>query len=366
MDVEPSTSPGRIASLDQFRGYTVAAMMFVNFAGGLNAFHSTFRHHNTYCSYADTIMPQFFFAVGFSYRLTFLRRLATLGRRAASLAVVRRALGLILLGFVLYHLDGRVKTWAELKDLGLGGFLTTAFRRELCQTLVQIALTSVWILPVVAASAPTRVLYLIGGAILHLTLSWWFYLDYAWKTPVIDGGWLGILSWAIPMLVGTLAYDAIAARDLAGRARASAVPSLLGWAAILMLAGYGLASMLVLAPPPFTPPATSMAKVVDLWTMSQRTGSVSYMTFAAGFSLAVYALFVAACDAFGASLGVFRTFGTNALAAYIAPTLVEGAVRAYLPRDAPLWYASAGTLLHLTICWALIRYLEKNRIFLKL
>ena len=31
------------------------------------------KHHNTYCSYADTIMPQFFFAVGFAYRLTFLR-----------------------------------------------------------------------------------------------------------------------------------------------------------------------------------------------------------------------------------------------------------------------------------------------------
>ena len=35
--------------------------------------------------------------------------------------------------------------------------------------------------------------------------------------------------------------------------------------------------------------------------MSQRTGSISYLTFSAGFSLAVYALFVLACD-----LGHFR------------------------------------------------------------
>ena len=362
---EPTTaSRERIASLDQFRGYTVAGMLFVNFVGGLDAFHATFRHHKTYCSYADTIMPQFFFAVGFAYRLTFLRRLGRDGRGAASAAVIRRALGLILVGFVLYHLDGEVKSWEELRALGLRGFFATAFRRELCQTLVQIALTSLWILPVVASSTRARALYLIGGAILHLALSWWFYLDYAWNTPVIDGGWLSVLSWAIPMLAGTFAYDAIAARDAESRPRIGAAPGLLTLGAALMLAGYGVASTGGLAPPPFTPPAEG--SVVDLWTMSQRTGSISYMTFAAGFSLAVYAFFVVACDAWGWSVGLFRTFGTNALAAYILHSMVAGAVRPYLPRDAPLWYAAAGTFLYFLICWGLIRYLEKNRIFLKL
>ena len=52
---------GRIASLDQFRGYTVAGMLLVNFLGGYQAVPAVLKHHNTYCSYADTIMPQFFF-----------------------------------------------------------------------------------------------------------------------------------------------------------------------------------------------------------------------------------------------------------------------------------------------------------------
>ena len=69
--------PRRIVSLDQFRGYTVVGMLFVNFLGGFVVVPAVFKHHNTYCSYADTIMPQFFFAVGFAFRLTFLRRLAT-------------------------------------------------------------------------------------------------------------------------------------------------------------------------------------------------------------------------------------------------------------------------------------------------
>jgi predicted acyltransferase len=360
----PDEPRGRIASLDQFRGFTVAAMLFVNFVGGLDVFPATFKHHRTYCSYADTIMPQFFFAVGFAYRLTYLRRLATVGRRAASSALIRRSLGLILIGFLLYHLDGQVESWAELRELGIGGFLATAFRRELCQTLVQIALTSIWILPVVAASARVRVAYLVGGAALHLALSRWFWFDFAWDTPVIDGGWLGILTWAIPTLVGTLAYDAIAARDADGRRRASAVPTLLAWSAVLMAVGYGLSSVGGLAPPPFTPPLEG--STVDIWTMSQRSGSASYQAFAAGFSLAVYALFVALCDGARLTIGVFRTFGTNALAAYVLHSMVAQAVRPYVPSDSPFWYATLGTALYFFISWALIRHLERERIFLKL
>src|SRR5262245_51633367 len=114
-DPAEAASPGsRIASLDQFRGYTVLGMLFVNFLGGYRAIHPVFQHHNTYCSYADTIMPQFFLAVGFAFRLVILRRLASQGPRAAYGHAARRSLGLILLGLVLYHLDGKYQTWADL------------------------------------------------------------------------------------------------------------------------------------------------------------------------------------------------------------------------------------------------------------
>src|SRR5262249_48435009 len=124
----PTAPKGRVTSLDQVRGYTVAGMVLVNFLGGDAVVPAGLKHHNTYCSYADTIMPQFFFAVGFAYRLTFLKRLRQEGALAASAAAVRRNLGLILLGFVLYHLDGGAKSWADLVALGPGGFLATAFQ----------------------------------------------------------------------------------------------------------------------------------------------------------------------------------------------------------------------------------------------
>ncbi len=71
--------------MDQFRGYTVAGMFVVNFVGGLAAFPEVLKHHNglPYFSYADTIMPSFMFAAGFSYRLSALKRFAKLGAASA-------------------------------------------------------------------------------------------------------------------------------------------------------------------------------------------------------------------------------------------------------------------------------------------
>jgi predicted acyltransferase len=352
---------GRIASLDQYRGYTVVGMLFVNFLGGYHVVPAVFKHHNTYCSYADTIMPQFFFAVGFAYRLTFLRRLATVGFLPAAAAVIRRNLGLILLGFVIYHLDGHVQSWADLQKLGVHGFFAHAFRREIFQTLVHIAITSVWILPVIAARAPIRVLFMIASAGLHLWLSWQFYFDWAWKTPVIDGGPLGFLSWTIPTLVGSLAYDVIAHEH----DQPQVLLILTRWSIVLMGLGYGISCLGgYMAAPPFVPPEPGHA--VDLWTMSQRTGSIAYLTFSAGFSLAVYAIFVLLCDRWGWQFAVFRIFGQNALAAYLIHPIVAGAVKPYLPNDVPAWYLAAGFGVYFGICTLLNRYLEKHSLFLKL
>jgi len=346
--------------LDQFRGYTVVGMLFVNFLGGYVVVPAVFKHHNTYCSYADTIMPQFFFAVGFAFRLTFLRRLATGSAWAATRAVVDRALALILLGFVVYHLDGSVRTWSEVQNLGVSGFFAQAFRRELCQTLVQIAMTSIWVLPVIAAGPRIRVAYLIASAGLHLWLSSWFYLDWAWKTPVIDGGSLGILTWTIPTLVGSLAYDAV----IRGNDDGNTLRKLAGWSLALMLLGYLLScGGGRLAYSPFVPPDT---RDVDLWTMSQRTGSVSYLTFAAGFSLAVYALFFEICDRRGWQTALFRIFGQNALVAYVIHPMVASAVKPYLPDDSPFWYLAAGFSVYLAICVAFNAYLERHRLFVRL
>ena len=161
------------------------------------------------------------------------------------------ALGAVLLGFVIYHLDGRVKHWADLETLGLSGFLAQAFRRELFQTLVHIAITSVWILPVIAGGPGIRVAFLVASAGLHLWLSSRFYLDWAWNAPVIDGGPLGFLTWSIPTLVGSLACDAVSQSTDSAKTLAR----LAFWSVLLMILGYVLScGGGYLAAPPFVDP----------------------------------------------------------------------------------------------------------------
>src|SRR5262245_48048834 len=230
----PSSGP-RLVSLDQYRGYTVAGMFLVNFLGGFAVTPAVLRHHNSYCSYADTIMPQFLFAVGFAFRLTFGRRARTEGLAAAYRRVGRRLGGLALLAVVLYTL-GAYASWGRLAEAGLWGALGELAKRHWFQTLLHIAVTSLWILPVIRSGPAVRIAYLVGSAVAHVALSHAF--NFAWvnRPPQgIDGGPLGFLTWAIPALVGTLACDAVA-----GAAAGSRAGPMLAWALVLMAVGYGL------------------------------------------------------------------------------------------------------------------------------
>src|SRR3954468_8010707 len=97
-----SHEPGRIDSMDQFRGYTVAGMFVVNFLGGMGAVHSVLKHNNTYFSYADSIMPSFLFACGFSYRLSMLRRLPRVGPAGTWRHAIVRGLALVLVSLMMF------------------------------------------------------------------------------------------------------------------------------------------------------------------------------------------------------------------------------------------------------------------------
>jgi len=387
----PST---RIASLDQFRGYTVAGMFLVNFLGAYVATPVLLKHHNTFCSYADTIMPQFFFAVGFAFRLTFGRRAQTEGLVSAYGHVVRRMFGLALVALVIYEAPRAADTWQKLVDRGWEAVLAGSVKSWF-QTLMHIAVTTIWILPVIRSAPWVRIVFMLFSAALQVVLSHWFYFEWV-QTGGIDGGVLGFLSWTIPTLVGTLACDAVTAAD--GRPR---VTGMFVWGGVLMLIGWLLSAPTTLydvpeeqrgtprehhwaadpvvptsermqsqrltwAEPPFVPPPGMEAREENYWMMSQRAATLSYHVFAAGLSLALYAAFYVACDVWGWKLGVFRTLGTNALIGYILHGRVDDSVSRFIPRDSPGWYVSAGFILYFAITWLFIRHLEKSNIYLKL
>ncbi|RIK85065.1 MAG: hypothetical protein DCC67_04530 [Planctomycetota bacterium] len=386
-------APSRIVSLDQFRGYTVAGMFLVNFTGSYAAAPTLFKHHNTFCSYADTIMPQFFFAVGLAMRLTFERRIEREGATRAYARMVRRILGLAVIAALVYLAPQAVKLWALAAEHGRDAALAVAVR-DWFQTLLHIAVTSLWILPVIRTSAATRTAYAAASALLLLVLSHWFYFDWV-QTGGIDGGVLGFLAWTTPTIAGTIACDWIAAADGPRLGR------LFSAGAALMLAGWLLSCGTTLydippgaadplpeqdwaadpvvptasrlrthslgwAEPPFVPPPPPERREENFWMMSQRAATLSYHVFAAGLSLAVYGLFYLACDVAGWQLGLFRTLGVNALAGYVLHDLIGRAMDPLLDRDAPPGLLAGYFLAYFALVYAVLRVMEWRRIYLRI
>ncbi len=400
----------RLVSLDQFRGYTVAGMFLVNYFSHSNVCPQILRHSHDYCSYADTIMPHFLFAVGFSMRLTFGRRMQTHGSATAYWRMVRRLLGLVLVSLVVYNVGPRAANWEQFSALGFWGAIADPLKRDWFQTLMHIAVTSLWILPVVHLSGRARTMWMVVSACLHLVLSYWFNFDWVNTNPNgIDGGPLGFLTWTIPAILGTLTCDAFVPNNSASKPRigravvVSFLLMLLGYVfscgtrlydvpedRITTLSEFKLASdpvwpnmervneklasgdwQSMLAEPPFVPPPMHGMKDVkasdyrkwNYWMMSQRGGTISYLTFSAGFSLLVYVVFYVLGDIWKLQVPLFRTFGKNALLGYVLHSMVGSAVEPFVPKDAPAWYAYSALGVYFLINWLILRSFEKQGIF---
>lgn len=103
---------GRMASLDVFRGITIAGMILVNNPGSWEAIYSPFEHAEWHgWTPTDLVFPFFLFIVGVSITLALARRAESSGsRRDLYVKIIRRtliifALGLILGGFPTYDLS---------------------------------------------------------------------------------------------------------------------------------------------------------------------------------------------------------------------------------------------------------------------
>src|SRR5690349_5570384 len=93
---------------------------------------SQLEHHNTHFDYADSIMPQFFFAVGFAFRSTSLKRLDTVGPWVATRQAIFRALGLVMLSVVLYSaLEPRsFGKWKDLQQVGAAKIISDYIKND--------------------------------------------------------------------------------------------------------------------------------------------------------------------------------------------------------------------------------------------
>ena len=333
-------------------------------------------------------MPQFLFAAGFAMQLSLGRRLQQGGQMPWARAI-RRILSLAAIAIVWYSFCDLSAIVQKFRTEDTTVVLSTLFKRNLFQTLLHIAVTSLWILPVIGASSRVRMGYAAFSGLLHVVLSGWFNFQWVNSNPMgIDGGPLGFLTWSIPAICGTLACDLVRSKG------ASAARSLIGPGVGLMFVAwcwscgstlYNVPAELVneqkavklaedpvlpslkriqrssgsITEPPFVPPPNADFRKWNYWMMSQRGGTISYTTFSAGFSLVVFALFLWACDSRKWQAGIFRTLGTNSLAAYLLHDVASWWISPWFPRHSGPFMVTFGFLCFSAfvygVCWMMER-----------
>ena len=243
---------GRIASLDQYRGYAIFGMLLVNFFGHYHtkwiaALHTAWlkapllaifgvqlEHHSEYMTYADTIAPIFMFVVGIGMRLSWLRRVQKVEPAVARKAMAKRYGLLVLIAFAIY--TGWV--WDALMNIGLAGLAALLIIDKKWSVRIAYALGLVALYQIIF-------FYTSYGEWLLRMGHYGKEIPYPWETiflPLredlldcqINGGLIGFWSWGFMLIFGTIAYDIMATQN-----RQKIFTGLIGFGLVLTIAGFG-------------------------------------------------------------------------------------------------------------------------------
>ena len=176
-------------------------------------------------------MPSFIFACGFSYRMSFLKRVASGG--GAGRFVVR-GLALMLLSVMLYGFNSEIGSWAELSTTHALRLTQEFFKANLWEVLAIIGALQVLAFPLISRRTSIRALAFVALGLLHGLLCWSFNYDFVYGRPnwmdgylggagkrAWDGGLFGLLAWTQILLAGTIAFDVVSGPDRRRRALAT-------------------------------------------------------------------------------------------------------------------------------------------------
>ena len=110
----------------------------------------------------------------------------------------------------------------------------------------------------------------------------------------------------------------------------------------------------------------SYLKPPEIWEFSQRSMTMAYPVFASGLSVITFVAFYWLADLRRLKVPHLRVLGINPLAIYILQQVLIVFYGDFLPKNALLWQALLGFIVIYSICYAVAKYLERQRFIIKL
>ncbi len=359
------TAPGRLMSLDLFRGATIVAMILVNNPGS-NAAYWPLKHArwNGWTA-ADLIFPFFLFIVGVSLVFSFQSRCKR-GDRKGALVVhaLRRSAIIFAIGLVLnvppnFHLA----SWriaGVLQRIAIV-YLAAALIALYCKTRVRIAwittlLIGYWLLmrfmPVPGYGIPTHDIAILDpNANLAAYLDRRLMLGHLWEGTRDPEGVLSTLPAIATALCGVLLGEwLLSTRSPKQKA--------------IRMFVLGLAGLFV-------------GELWGIWfPINKNLWTSSYVLFTAGFGMVCLSICYWATDIKlwrGWWMKPFVIFGSNAIAAYVVSEVLGGTFgwKEYIFQHTFALIGSPGlasllfSLAIVGVCFLPICWMYHKRIFLK-
>lgn len=376
----------RLLSLDTLRGFD---MLFIMGLAGLvtalcalfpgsfsDALAANMGHRSWDGLYHhDTIFPLFLFIAGISFPYSYAKqqRVGRTRRQIYRKIFVRAAL-LIVLGVVyngLFRLNFPVRVASVLGRIGVAWALAALLFINLNATKrIIVAATilvgySLLLLFVAAPDAPA------GASSLSFEGNLVGYVDrlllpgkILYRAPegiVAQRGWfdpegmLSVVPAVVTAMLGMFTGEFVRSRSVGGKPLSGNRKTVIMFVAAAVLLGIGL-----------------------IWNqfmpINKKLWSSSFVCVVGAYSLAMFALFYYIVDVRGWRRWTlfFRVVGLNSITIYLAQAVVDfGGISDFFlggvaSKCSPLWASVVNSAGYLTVCWLMLYFLYRQRIFLKI
>ncbi|MCL4510355.1 MAG: DUF5009 domain-containing protein [Bacteroidetes bacterium] len=299
-----SSSPGRLISLDVFRGITIAGMILVNNAGDWSHVYPALAHAEwDGWTPTDLVFPFFLFIIGVAMPFSFTKRLARgesrgkLLRHVITRSLILFALGMLLSGIPNFNYSHRL-ILNVLQRIGVIYLMSGAiylFTGVVAQAVVAVFCIVLYWLLMMLVPVPGY-----GAGVLAPVGNLWWYVD-----KVLLQGWHyhaeGILS-LIPS-ISTVLLGSLTGHYL--RSQRSNIEKAAG---MMVFGNFGLV----------------IGVIMSIWfPINKLLWSSSYVVFTAGFALEMLGVCYWLIDIKGIKSWSqpFLVFGSNAITSFFLSTL---------------------------------------------